>query len=70
MGYRLSDVLDRFVGMAKAPVCVEADPAQVRLLDEPVKIGDNRRLKELGWSPKFLLDQTLTDILHFWREAK
>lgn len=70
MGYRLSDVLDRFVGLAKAPVCVEADPAQVRLLDEPVKIGDNRRLKELGWSPKVLLDQTLTDILHFWREAK
>ena len=68
-GYRVGDILDRLIALAGKPVQVSVDPARVRSLDEPVKIGDNRRLRELGWAPRISMEQTLRDILDYWRAA-
>jgi len=46
---------------------VEHDPHRVRPSDEPVVVGDNSRLRALGWEPKFPLPETLATILDFWR---
>ena len=50
-------------------ISVEVDPAKLRKVDMPVQMGSNRKiLEETGWSPRILIDQTLHDILAFWRQ--
>jgi len=46
----------------------ETDPARLRPNDVPVVEGDATRLRsELGWVPRFDLDQTLRETLDWWR---
>jgi nucleoside-diphosphate-sugar epimerase len=37
------------------------------VVDEPVVVGDNSRLRALGWAPRVALDQSLARILDYWR---
>ena len=46
---------------------MERDAARMRPADEPVLIGDNSRLKALGWKPEVPLDRSLGNILDAWR---
>jgi GDP-4-dehydro-6-deoxy-D-mannose reductase len=38
-----------------------------RPVDEPVVVGDNSRLRALGWAPQMALEQSLAAILDYWR---
>ena len=67
IGYSIQEVLDRLISMANSPVPVERDAARMRPSDEPVLIGDNSRLKALGWKPEVPLDRSLGNILDSWR---
>jgi len=40
----------------------------MRPSDDPVLIGDNKKLKSLGWFPKISIEQTVEDTLNFWRK--
>ena len=66
-GYSIQQVLDRLISMADSPVQVERDQSRMRPADEPVLIGDNSRLKALGWKPVVPLDRSLGNILDAWR---
>lgn len=68
-GYRLREVLDRLKAMAKVAVREEIDPSLLRPVDEPVKVGDPSRLMALGWRPERSIDDSLRDILAYWRET-
>ena len=64
----IRDVLDRLVARARVPIRVHVDPARFRPNDVPLLLGDPSRLRdELGWIPKISLEQTLNDILQYWR---
>lgn len=39
-----------------------------RPIDIQVQIGDSTALREFGWSPKISLDQTMKDLLNYWRK--
>ena len=40
----------------------------MRPSDTPVLIGDSTRLREAtGWQPHISFDQTLDDLLNYWR---
>ena len=67
VGYSIQQVLDRLISLADSPVPVERDAARMRPADEPVLIGDNSRLKALGWEPEVPLDRSLGNILDAWR---
>ena len=48
---------------------MSVDPARFRPNDVPLLLGDPSRLRaELGWTPAVPLDQTLDDILQYWRQ--
>ena len=65
----ISDLADRLVAKASAPMRLEGDPSLQRPVDVPVLRGDYSRLhKATGWEPAIDLDQTLTDLLQEWRE--
>jgi GDP-4-dehydro-6-deoxy-D-mannose reductase len=40
----------------------------MRPADDPVLIGDSSKLRSLGWEPRVPIEQTLADILNYWRE--
>jgi GDP-4-dehydro-6-deoxy-D-mannose reductase len=51
------------------PVTVTVDPARYRPSDNLVLWGDRSRIeRELGWKPEIPLDQTLADLLDYWRK--
>lgn len=63
----IREALDIMLKFASAPVRVHTDKAKFRPLDTPKLVGDSSRLRQLGWMPEIPLDQTLADILQFWR---
>lgn len=66
-GFAVSDILGRASAFSKTPFDVHQDSSRLRPLDEPVKIGDNSKLMALGWRPSIPIDQSLEDILVYWR---
>jgi GDP-4-dehydro-6-deoxy-D-mannose reductase len=69
-GVSIQSVLDQLCELSTAQVAVRVDPARVRPIDEPVRIGDVSRLHAMGWQPRYSLEQTLSDILNYWREQE
>ncbi len=66
-GYKIATVLETFLRMASGAIPVERDPALLRPVDMPVVVGDNSRLRALGWVPQVPLDDSLSRILGYWR---
>jgi GDP-4-dehydro-6-deoxy-D-mannose reductase len=66
--YRIRDLLDILVGMARVKLDVRPDPSRMRPSDNPVVLGDNRRIRdEVGWAPQIPIERTLSDLLDYWR---
>ena len=63
----IREALDIMLKFASTPVRVYTDKARFRPLDTPKLVGDSSRLRQLGWMPEIPLEQTLADILQFWR---
>ena len=68
--FRIRDVLDRLVSLSQSRVNVQVDPTRYRANDNPVVWGDRSKIgREIGWVPALSLDQTLSDLLDYWRKA-
>lgn len=66
--YRIRDLLDRLVAMARVDVSVQVDAARLRPSDNPIVLGDRSRVtNEIGWEPMIPIERTLTDLLDYWR---
>jgi GDP-4-dehydro-6-deoxy-D-mannose reductase len=66
----MREALDTLVGLAKAQIEVEPDPARSRPSDLPLVCGDASRLREAtGWEPVIPLERTLADTLEAARRA-
>jgi GDP-4-dehydro-6-deoxy-D-mannose reductase len=63
-------VLDRLVAQSRhKPIEVRPRPGLSRPADTAVTVADAGKLRrETGWQPRHSLDQTLADILNYWRE--
>ncbi len=70
VAHAVEDVLKALLGGARVPIEVRVDPARLRPNDTPIVLGDCRRLRdELGWRPQIPFEQTLRDLLDYWRDA-
>ena len=58
----IAEVLDRLCAVAGVKPQVQKDPERMRPVDVPLLLGDNGRLRELGWEPRRTLDQALSDL--------
>jgi GDP-4-dehydro-6-deoxy-D-mannose reductase len=70
-GRRLSirTLVDTFVGRARTAVTVVQDPALLRANDVPMLVGDHTLLtSDTGWTPSIPLEQTIDDLLTYWRD--
>jgi len=69
IGYKIRDVLEMLLRISGAEVDVAVDPGRLRPSDVPLLVGDNSKFKrQTGWSPEIPFEQTLSDILDYWRE--
>jgi GDP-4-dehydro-6-deoxy-D-mannose reductase len=66
----MREVLDRLLALSAVHVTLTQDPALMRPSDIPWVAGDATRLRRhTGWAPTRSLDQTLADLLAYWRQA-
>jgi GDP-4-dehydro-6-deoxy-D-mannose reductase len=68
-GITIQSLLDRLLELSSAEVRVEVDPERLRPSDVEILIGDSSKFRaDTGWEPQVPFEQTLRDILDFWRE--
>jgi GDP-4-dehydro-6-deoxy-D-mannose reductase len=68
-GRTIQSILDAFVAMSRVQVEVRHDPGRMRPSDIPALICDPRKFQALtGWCPEIPIEQTLRDILDYWRK--
>ncbi len=64
----IQSVLDALLALSSAEIRVETDPDRMRPVDMPVMAGDASTLRRAtGWQPEIPFDDTLRDLLEFWR---
>ncbi len=64
----VSRVAEHLIGLAGRSMRVEVDPERLRPVDLPVLRGDPSKLRAAtGWQPRIPLEQTLADLLDWWR---
>jgi GDP-4-dehydro-6-deoxy-D-mannose reductase len=67
--WKIRDMLDYLLTLTKAKIKIESDPARMRPSDVPVLLGDYGKFKKAtGWEPTIPFEQTLQDLLAYWRE--
>ncbi|HEX7077729.1 MAG TPA: GDP-mannose 4,6-dehydratase [Candidatus Eisenbacteria bacterium] len=67
--WTIREMLDMLLGMTKAKIKVEPEPSRMRPSDVPVLLGDASKFrKQTGWEPTIPFEQTLRDLLEYWRE--
>ena len=60
----IGEALERLMAISGVAARIEEDPDRMRPVDLPLLLGDNRRLRALGWEPRRTLDDALADLWH------
>jgi GDP-4-dehydro-6-deoxy-D-mannose reductase len=62
-------LLETLLSLSTAEIRVEVDPDRYRPADTPVAYGSAERFhRQTGWEPEIPFEQTLRDVLEYWRE--
>jgi GDP-4-dehydro-6-deoxy-D-mannose reductase len=65
----IREIADGLLALAGTTLAFETDPSLVRPVEVPVLRGDPGRLAAAtGWKPEIPLEETLADVLSYWRE--
>ena len=66
--YSIKQILDILMSFTNVKIEIKQDPKRMRPSDVPVLRGDNSKFcKKTGWKPEIPFEQTLLDILNYWR---
>ena len=67
--YRVGDLLETMLSLARTRIDVVVDPNRLRPADVPVVLGNPGRIaSEVGWQATIPIEQTLSDLLEYWRQ--
>lgn len=68
---RIGDLVELFRAHSRVPVSIEQDPTKMRASDVPRLWGSHARLtRDTGWTPEIRLEQTVSDLLEWWRRQE
>ena len=63
-------ILDTLIAFSTCHIDIALDPARMRPADVPRVVCDSRLFhRHTGWEPQIPLEQTLGDILEYWRQS-
>ncbi len=66
--HAVQEVLDALLALSRVPIEVRQDPARMRPSDVPNVVCDASRLRaQTGWQPTIPFEQSLRDVLDYWR---
>ncbi len=64
----VGELLETLLARTRTRIRVVTDPSRYRPNDSPIVLGNPGRIRdELGWHPTVPLEQTLDDLLAYWR---
>jgi len=65
----IKNILRKLLSMSKREIQIRNDPERMRPSDLKVLVGNNKKFCEkTGWKNQIPIDQTLEDLLNYWRE--
>jgi GDP-4-dehydro-6-deoxy-D-mannose reductase len=68
-GHKVREVLDILLSFSKIKITTQQDPKRMRPSDVELLVGDPSKFeKQTGWKPTIPFEQTLEDLLNYWRE--
>ncbi len=68
VGIKIEEVLEKMLSLANKKIKVKQDPKRMRPVDLPIYVGNNKKLVEAtGWTQKYTIDDTLSDVIDYWR---
>lgn len=69
VSYEIADILNKLISLSKIKIKVEKEPSLFRPTDTQNLVCNFGKIrKELNWSPKISIDQSLKDTLDYWRD--
>lgn len=64
----IREILGQLISFSTKKIEIEIDQAKFRPTELPVLMGDPTKLQDMtGWRPQLSLEQTLADVLNYWR---
>jgi len=64
----IQSLLDTMLSLTQARITQHSDPSRFRVADTPVSYGDPSRIQQAtGWQPRISFEQTVVDLLDYWR---
>ena len=64
----ISELLSMLLSMTNVAIEIRQDPARLRPSDVPILLGSYAKFnKQTGWKPQIPLEQTMADLLNYWR---
>jgi GDP-4-dehydro-6-deoxy-D-mannose reductase len=65
---RIESLIEQLRSATPLEIEIVPDPDRSRPIDVPVLVGSNARLREAtGWQPRIPIEQTIGDLLEWWR---
>ncbi len=67
----VGEILDYLIALSpmKDTIKVEVDPERLRPIDADLQVPDTRKFEQhTGWKPEISFEQTMQDLLTYWRE--
>ena len=65
----VNEILDFLLSKSKKKIIYKVDKARIRPIDADLQIPDTTKFSlHTGWKPKYKFEQTMTDLLNFWRK--
>lgn len=69
VAWSIQAIADHLIALSDAAITIEQDLTRLRASEVPILIADTRKLRTLtGWAPIVPFEQSLLDILNWWRE--
>jgi GDP-4-dehydro-6-deoxy-D-mannose reductase len=69
-GYSVREILDKLMSLSSERIEIKQDASKMRPFDDVLQIGDNSKLREIGWKPEIPIEKTLADMMDYWRDKK
>ncbi len=68
-GRSIREIVDGLLNLTDAVIEVVFDPGRLRPAEIPALVGDSSRFRQAtGWAPAIPFEQTLLDVLGYWRQ--
>ncbi|MCK4797320.1 MAG: GDP-mannose 4,6-dehydratase [Spirochaetes bacterium] len=69
-GYILSDIINKMADICNININIKSNPKFIRPNDNKIIVGSNEKIKKgTRWNPSISIEQSLKDILEYWKKA-